>query len=75
MVRLRIDRLWPIVGRRVRNIRNERGISQQMLADLCDRSRVSITNLEAGRQRFMLDEIVLIARALGVSVRELVDGF
>lgn len=63
------------VGRRVRALRTNRGLTQKQLAAAVGLSRVSITNIEAGRQG---DIGVLLAgrlaTVLGVALADLVGG-
>lgn len=61
----------PQFGRRLRKLREERGISQRSLADgLVTASYIS--HLEAGRRVPTLDVVVRLARSLDVPVAELV---
>ena len=58
------DRLYRLFGSRVRALREEKNVTQDELAKRVDLSRASITNIEHGRQRVMLHQMVGIARAL-----------
>lgn len=60
------------VGERIRQLRTTVGLTQQQLADAIGMSRVSITNLETGRQNIPLDRLGHIADALGVPAGALV---
>jgi transcriptional regulator with XRE-family HTH domain len=56
------------VGRRVRDARTRRkpALTQEELADRVGLTRTSITNLEKGRQKFLLHTLIDIAEALQV---------
>jgi DNA-binding XRE family transcriptional regulator len=56
------------VGRRIREARKRRKpiLTQEALAELVSLTRTSITNVEKGRQKFLLHTLVDIAVALQV---------
>jgi DNA-binding XRE family transcriptional regulator len=54
-------------GRRLRQIRAQRGLSQEQLADLAAIHRTYMSSVERGQRNIGLDNIVALARALGVS--------
>jgi len=64
-----------LLGRTVRELRIERGITQQQLADLCGRHRTFIISIEKGRQNASALTIVRLAAALRVLPGELFRGF
>jgi transcriptional regulator with XRE-family HTH domain len=49
-------------------------LSQQELADRVSLSRPSIVNIELGRQGISLDQLFVLAAALGVSAAELLPN-
>ncbi|MCB9924345.1 MAG: helix-turn-helix transcriptional regulator [Planctomycetaceae bacterium] len=57
------------VGRRIRDARKRRKppLTQETLAGLVSLTRTSITNVEKGRQRFLLHTLADIANALQVA--------
>lgn len=59
-------------GRAVRQLRQERGMTQAELADRLDLGRTSITNMEKGQQSPPLSILPDIANALGVDPVQLV---
>lgn len=59
-------------GERVRQIRKEKGLSQEALADLAGIDRSYIGHIERGDQNITLTKIHQIADALGVLVTDLV---
>jgi transcriptional regulator with XRE-family HTH domain len=54
-------------GRRVRQIRERQGLSQEQLADLASVHRTYMSSVERGQRNVGLDNIISLARALGVS--------
>jgi transcriptional regulator with XRE-family HTH domain len=61
-------------GKRVRTIRSEQGFSQEAFADAVGLHRTYIGAIERGEQNVSIDNIVLIAKALKVSLSRLFDG-
>lgn len=60
------------VGARIAWFRKLRGIDQATLADLVNRSRAQISNIESGRYGLPVNQLTLYAKALGVGARDLV---
>lgn len=60
------------VGRRVRDLRDERHMSQYQLAALAGISRDSVYRTELATHSTGLDHLTLIADALGVPLSQLV---
>ena len=58
----------------VRKIRKDRGLSQEQLALQADIDRSYISQLERGTRNVAFENILKIARALGVSLSHLVEG-
>jgi transcriptional regulator with XRE-family HTH domain len=64
--------LYQRLGENIRQARVARGLRQIQLADRCDLSRTSLTNIELGRQGVLVDQLVRIATELGTSLDDLV---
>lgn len=62
------------LGRRVRALREERGISQEKLAEKAKVHRTYVGSLERGERNVALINIVRLAHALEVDPSELVSG-
>lgn len=63
----------PIMKKgRLRELREARGLSQSQLAQLVGVDQSDLSHIEAGRHDPRLDTALKLARALGVSVEELV---
>ena len=58
-------------GDRVRQLRREKGFSQEGLALACDLDRTYIGGVERGQRNISLINIHKIARALGAPAKEL----
>lgn len=58
-------------GERVRELRKQKGFSQEDLALACDLDRTYIGGVERGERNISLVNIHKLANALGVSPREL----
>lgn len=61
-------------GRRVRSIREAKGLSQEQLAELAQLHRTYVSSLERGHRNVGLDNVFALAKALGVSPAELFQG-
>ena len=62
-----------LVGKRVRELRNKLGISQEELADIAGLDRTYITSIECGKRNISIVNIERVAKALGVTLREFFD--
>ncbi len=70
IINMRISRE---VLRKIREIRKKKGISSDKLGELVGLSGPAIRNIEAGRRKIKLETLEKIAKALGVSVAELLE--
>jgi transcriptional regulator with XRE-family HTH domain len=61
-------------GKRVRALREERGLSQDGLASRAGMHRTYLGGIERGQRNPALENISRIARALGVTLQQLFDG-
>ena len=68
------DVLYRLVGQRIRAARRQAQVSQAGLAERLGLSRVSVVNIEAGRQRAPLHVLWQIAEALGTEVSLLIPS-
>lgn len=60
-------------GSRVRAVRNDRGLSQERLAELADLSRDYVGSVERGERDVSMSTMLKLARALGVPLAELLE--
>lgn len=59
-----------LVGKRVRELRNKLGISQEELADIAGLDRTYITSVECGKRNISIVNIEKLANALNVTLAE-----
>lgn len=62
-----------LLGRRIRQLRNAKNLSQEQLADLSGLSRQYITDVERGTRNIAIVNVEKIAKALEISLSELFD--
>jgi len=58
------------VGKRVRELRNKLGISQEELADMVELDRTYITSVECGKRNISIVNIDKLAKALNVTLAD-----
>ncbi len=61
------------LGKRIKSLRNQIGISQEELADRAEIDRTYITSVECGKRNISIVNIDKIAKALGVTLSKLFD--
>jgi transcriptional regulator with XRE-family HTH domain len=61
-------------GKRVREKRTALGLSQEAFADKCKLDRTYISGIERGKRNLSLRNIEVIAKTIGISLAELLDG-
>ena len=61
-------------GKRIRNLRQQKGLSQEGLAFESELDRTYISGIERGLRNVSLRNIEILARALGVTMAELFEG-
>ena len=64
-----------ILGEAIRAERIKAGLTQEELAEKADLARNYIGNIERAEYKVTVETLVKIAKALGVRVGDLVDGF
>ena len=67
--------LMTLLGDTIREIRLERGLTQQEVADFCQMERTFIIAVEKGRKNASGRTLILIAAALGILPAELFRRF
>lgn len=58
------------VGKRIKELRNKLGISQEELADIAELDRTYITSVECGKRNISIVNVEKLAKALNVSLSE-----
>jgi transcriptional regulator with XRE-family HTH domain len=64
--------LLRALGHEIRRIREEKRLSQEQLAELADLHRTYISSVERGRRNLSIQNLYKIAKALGVSMQDIV---
>lgn len=59
-----------LVGKRVKELRNNLGISQEELADLAGLDRTYITSVECGKRNISIVNIEKLAKALNITIKD-----
>ena len=60
-------------GTHLRKLREERDFSQQQLADIADVAKITIQRIENAKYAVTLDVMISIAKALKISLKDLLD--
>lgn len=66
-----MNTIQQIFGKRVRELRMEKQLSQEKLAFACNMHRTYLGGIERGERNLSLKNIEAIANALGVTLSEL----
>lgn len=61
------------VGEKIKKLREEKGITQQDLAAMCNFEKGNMSFIESGTRNLTLLSLHKISKALGIEVKELVD--
>ena len=69
-----VEPIYRMLGMKVEQLRTMLGWTQQELADKLHRSRGSIANFEAGRERILLHDLEAIAAAFSSSPKAMLRG-
>ena len=67
-----MDDICVKTGQTIRKLREKKGLSQEKLADIADLHRTYIGHVERGEKNLTLRSLERIAKALGVSARDLI---
>ena len=71
-VKVRID--YQLMGERIKNKRNEKGISQEKLAETMDVSVAYLSRVERGTAQITLKRLAQISNILQVPIEEFITG-
>lgn len=69
-----VEPVYRQFGAKVEKVRAVMMITQEDLAKRLKITRASISNIESGKQRILLDDVEKFAEALGMSPRSLMKG-
>lgn len=67
------SQLYKAVGQRIRSFREEKGLTQEGLADLCNFEKSNISRIETGRTNLTLKSMLTISKALNIQIKQLLD--
>ena len=62
------------LGKRLRELRAERGVSQEAFADRCGLHRTAMSLLERGKRVPSLRTLLTLSQGFGISLSELLEG-
>lgn len=65
---------FKLIGKRVKEVRIEKGLSQAELAVRCKTSAQYLSQIENGKKQASLQILVTVSEVLGVSLNELLNG-
>ena len=66
-------KLKKLLGARIKELRNGRGLSQEQLAEILDIDTKHLSRLETGQNAPTIDRLEMIAHSLGVEARSLFE--
>jgi transcriptional regulator with XRE-family HTH domain len=62
------------LGKRLRELRTERGVSQEAFADQCGLHRTAMSLLERGKRVPSLRTLLTLSQGFGIPLSDLVEG-
>ena len=65
--------IYILIGKKIREVRESKGISQQELADRCNFEKSNMSRIEAGRTNLTLKSLFLISKSLDVPLKLFFD--
>ena len=65
--------IYILIGRKIKNIRESKGLTQQEISDKCNFEKSTVSRIEAGRTNLTVKNLYKLSQALGVKIKELVD--
>ena len=69
-----MEEILEVLGQRMRELREKKGISQEDFAEACGLHRTAVGLLERGKSIPRLDTLLIISQGLGVTVSKLLQG-
>lgn len=67
----KLHKIRKALGNRIRELRKAKGFSQEEFAHECDLHRTYMGDIERGERNVSLDNIAILANALGITISEL----
>jgi transcriptional regulator with XRE-family HTH domain len=69
-----VQDILAALGQRVRQLRKKKGFSQEAFADLTGVHRTWMGAVERGERNLSFHNLVLISKALGITISQLLSG-
>lgn len=69
------DMMQEQIGARVRDLRKERGWTQEQFGELTEMSTTTISRLELGKQMVSVEKLIKIAETVGVGMEKIMADF
>jgi len=66
---------YKIIGKRIKEIRLQKLLTQEKLAEMCNLSVSSISRIEVANRNVSLDTLINIGNSLGVTVDTFLKGY
>jgi len=70
---LQENKIYTLIGAKVKSLRESKGMTQIQVADLCDYEKTTVSRIEAGRTNITVKTLYKLSHALDVQMKELVD--
>ena len=71
---LRVEDLYKLIGNNIRTVREEKLMTQQTLADLCNMEKSNISRIERGQTNITIKNLYQIACSLETTMSELLQN-
>lgn len=65
--------IYILIGSRIKDIRESKGMTQQQISDICDFEKSTVSRIEAGRTNLTIKTLYKICQSMGVRMTEIVD--
>ena len=65
---------YGLIGKRIKEHRQRRNLTQEMLAELIEKSSGYISLVETGRKKASLDTLLSVSKVLNITLNELLTG-
>jgi len=73
VIGIRNEKLLKDFGERLRSVRNEKGISQEKLANLCGITISQVSRIERGQVNTTISTLDTLAKSLNIELSKLLD--
>ena len=71
---LKVEDLYKLIGKNIRTVREEKLMTQQTLADLCNMEKSNISRIERGQTNITIKNLYQIACSLETTMSELLQN-